>query len=273
MSWGPRARSSYRFRKMATRAMMRDARRRDYAHPQAASPSPGSISPAHSPAQPTYPSRFAEPEFVRRSRTEAERDLAYAVGARNIFFGTLGALLLTGFLPGAAWLGSLLLLLLVAEAVIWAIYQAEYNAGVRDGEEVDRSNCPASFEESGLDRGAPARQSSQDVEGTAHLASGEDAARQESLRRQALASLEMRVSGRATGQKSIQKSISRHNLQEDVLDQELRWRRDAKHGKFGQGTVGEHDLNPKPTSNAPDQEVPGLERRLQSLERKIAEDQ
>lgn len=259
MSWGPRARANHHYRKEWGRHVRRQVRAQESA-PKSRSTYRAETASVRPGSRPTHD---AGPLFVPRPRPETDRDERYAIGARNVFFWTLGALLLSGFLPGPIRLGSLLFPVLVLEAVIWAIYQAQFNAACREAtdeeqtqaEEEAEADC---FGTSDMDQDILARHAAQSAHRAVEADEQAKAKRKAEAIYQQMLDRQKQDAGRARvakGVKDREEAVRRQveasqefrakaKQKQGIVDQELRWMRDAKHGKFGQGAVGEHDLCP-----------------------------
>ncbi len=245
MSWGPRASQGYRCRKMAGRAAMRAYRKKQgVSANQSASRTPRpQASPHFRPA--TAPPcvaahRAASPLKIRPvvAETEMARDQRYFIGARRAFFITLGFLLLVLLLvppaPGSVAVTFLLSVCCFATFVLCVVYRMQLRYSEGQSFETGPERFVAEQQWGTWLAQHPFVQAEMPVES---LTAPAPDAQAEPV---ALAcSTAPRLQKLNVQKPPIRKSLQYQQAEDESrLDYEMRWRRDARHGK---PTDGEED--------------------------------
>ncbi len=213
MSWGPRARANYHCRKMVTRGMARAARRK-------AGTTGGYASALRQPENSyTPPSRQMTahlwPDPLARDRT-------YARAAGIVFFCTFASWIVSAMVFDMSLISPFVFFVLLIEAVVWMVYQAQFNAARKQEAETEEAPPQDRSEEAAFRWAAP----------PADQAAGRLDPVQEAERRLEEMSQQRHAAGVSRQEffRRRQEQQRRAKAEEERLDHELRWRRDARHG-------------------------------------------
>jgi len=238
MSWGPRASQSYRCRKMAGRAAMRA-----YRSKQVVSGNQSVSKTPRPPASPYFrpavsPNSFGSPRTASTPKTRpaiAETDIArdhrYFIGARRAFFITLGFLLLILLLappsPGSVVVIFLLSVCCLTVFILCFIYRVQLNRSEGQAFRADSARLMAEQQWETWFAQHPSSQAEVSAEVLTPPAPNTQAGIVTSTYSAAPRLHKLNVQ-KPTVQKSIQ---CRQAEDEARLDYEMRWRRDARHGR------------------------------------------
>ena len=242
MSWGPRAQMGYRARKMATRAMKQQHRRRS-GKPTSfsshfSSSRPASARPVIASTPPHLRKSLSPPRFSTHRpliHPDRDRDEVYARKAGATLVWTLLAWPVFFFLPHLSFIAALLLPVILVEFIVWIVYQYQYQAA-KDAR-LDSNPVP---------RFASSRVAPEDVRPMTNdqialllrqAGSSRDEFNQSEEALSTVSRHQEQVPPEAVNRswqqpKQSQKQWKKKSSDEDRLDREMRWRQDMKHGKI-----------------------------------------